>query len=292
VIRLHDTSQRWVEAIDGWTDWMVSAGRRQPTISLRRYQIRRFAEERLRQSPWKVTTGDLSEWLAGWDWSPATRESYRAALRGFYQWGVTVGRTRQDPAVRLPTVRVPRSEPRPAPETLLASVLAIASDRDRLVVMLGAYAGLRRAEIAGLRWVDMENTCLRIRGKGGHVRLVPTHPDLAHELDEEWSRRIYGKHGTGYRYMIDAGEEWVFPGQSGGHITPGGLGKAATRVLGTGWTAHTLRHRFATKSFAGTHDLLAVQTLLGHASPSTTQRYVQVHGDALMAAVTAAGPGA
>jgi len=291
VLRLHDTSKRWTEAIDGWTDWMVTGGLRQQTIGLRRYQLGRFAAQRLHQSPWKVSTDDLTEWLGRQhSWSPATAESYRCALRGFYRWGVTVGRTRHDPAVRLPSIRVPRGEPRPAPEPLLASVLLAASDRDRLVVMLAAFAGLRRAEIAQLRWGDVENTCLRIRGKGGHVRLVPTHPDLAHELDEEWSRRIYGNTGTGYRYMVDAGEEWIFPGQSGGHMTPDGLGAAASRLLGPGWTAHTLRHRFATKAWEGTRDVLAVQTLLGHVSPSTTQRYVQVHSDALRAAVAAAGP--
>lgn len=37
---------------------------------------------------------------------------------------------------------------------------------------------------------------------------------------------------------------------------------------------HTLRHRFATRLYALTRDILLVQETLGHASPSTTRIYV------------------
>jgi site-specific recombinase XerD len=39
---------------------------------------------------------------------------------------------------------------------------------------------------------------------------------------------------------------------------------------------HALRHRFATKAYNIDRDVFTVQQLLGHASPETTQRYVQV----------------
>lgn len=55
-----------------------------------------------------------------------------------------------------------------------------------------------------------------------------------------------------------------------------------------GWTAHTFRHRLATRAYAGTRDLLAVSELLGHSRPETTQRYVLLPDDALVAAVEAA----
>lgn len=72
----------------------------------------------------------------------------------------------------------------------------------------------------------------------------------------------------------DAG--YVFPGQVDGHISPGYLSRLISRLLPPGVTMHGLRHRFATRAYAIDRDTFAVQQLLGHASPVTTQRYAQV----------------
>jgi site-specific recombinase XerC len=47
------------------------------------------------------------------------------------------------------------------------------------------------------------------------------------------------------------------------------------RALGMGWTAHQLRHRFATRVHDASGDLLVTQALLGHASPTTTAIYAK-----------------
>ncbi len=39
---------------------------------------------------------------------------------------------------------------------------------------------------------------------------------------------------------------------------------------------HKLRHRYASKGYAGTGNIRAVQEALGHASVATTQRYTAV----------------
>ncbi|WP_241666389.1 tyrosine-type recombinase/integrase [Mycobacterium marseillense] len=49
---------------------------------------------------------------------------------------------------------------------------------------------------------------------------------------------------------------------------------------------HTLRHRFATR---GTRNLRAVQTLVGHASIATTERYTAVDDDEIRAAAASHG---
>jgi integrase/recombinase XerC len=79
---------------------------------------------------------------------------------------------------------------------------------------------------------------------------------------------------------------FLFPGRFAGHVHPATVQKQVKRASGT--APHALRHRFATRAYAGTRDLFAVQQLLGHASPETTQVYVAVAGDALVAAVAAA----
>jgi len=52
-----------------------------------------------------------------------------------------------------------------------------------------------------------------------------------------------------------------------------------------GGPLHTCRHRAGTDMYAVARDIRAVQEILGHASVRTTQLYVQVDDDALLAAV-------
>src|SRR5439155_26987613 len=55
-------------------------------------------------------------------------------------------------------------------------------ERDRLLLALMAYAGMRRSELLGLEWddVDRSRRLLRVRkAKGGLQRTIPIHPALA-----------------------------------------------------------------------------------------------------------------
>ncbi len=76
-----------------------------------------------------------------------------------------------------PLVRVPRTLPRilaPAEADRLVSALRTHRDRAMLLAML--LAGLRRCEVLGLRFCDVEVADRRlviVEGKGGHHRVVP-----------------------------------------------------------------------------------------------------------------------
>jgi integrase len=277
---------RWVRAIDGWTVWMRAAGLRPGTIDYRRYQIGHLAEAHLRRSPWAVKHADLLAWLDGQDWSPETRKSYRAALRSFYGWARQAGHARRNPAADLPSVRVPRGMPRPTPEATLEQAIARAPDRTRLVLVLGAYAGLRRGEIAGLRWDQVDDRGLHVVGKGGHVRVVPMHDRVAFALEAERLRRERGAFGAGWRYTAHPDSPFVFPGRYGRGVSADNIGRVAAAALGD-YGGHTLRHRFAGRAYAATRDLGVVQQLLGHASPTTTAVYARADRAAMAEAVRA-----
>jgi integrase len=153
--------------------------------------------------------------------------------------------------------------------------------------MLGcaAFAGMRRSEIAGLRWDAITWDGVRIVGKGGRVRSVPLLPELAADLRAEAQRRAAGQYGTGWRYPTDPFSPYVFPGRYGNGASPETVGATLARLLGPGWSGHTLRHRFATHAYAVDRDLLTVQQLLGHSTPTTTARYTATPPGAAAAAV-------
>ncbi|QHO92219.1 integrase [Actinomyces sp. 432] len=223
-------------------------------------------------SPEDVTTDDLRQILAG-DWAPDTRKSIRTALTGFFRWLHAEELIAEDPAARLAPVSVPPGVARPAPEDVIARALAEAEPRTRAMIMLGAYAGLRAAEISAVDVTRYDGAGLYVTGKGGKTRYVPIIRDDLHAILRDAQRR---------------GERWLFPGGTGGHLSPGHVTKLVSAALPDGWTAHTLRHRCATAMFAGTRDLLAVGAVLGHSRPETTQRYVRMPTDALTRAVQAA----
>jgi integrase len=254
------------------------------TVEQRRFQLGHLAEANLRRSPWSVRPDDLLAWLDAQDWQPETRKSYRAALRSFYGWAHGAGHVRRNPAADLPPVRVPRGEPRPVPEPVLDQAIARASDRTRLILVLAAYAGLRRSEIAGLRWDEVGIDALRIVGKGGHVRTVPMHDRVAWELAAERVHRVAGTFGSGFRYTSHPAGPFVFPGRYGRGATADAIGRAAARAL-DGYGAHTLRHRFAGRAYDASRDIGVVQQLLGHASPTTTAIYARADRAAMREAI-------
>lgn len=295
----------WQAAVDGFTAYLRAANRSAQTIRLRTYWVTRFASDvwaascpddtklRCCSDPFAVRLVDLLRWMANDSWSGETRKSARASLVAFYRWAVDTDQITEEanPARRLPRVGVARALPRPAPDAVLRNALWTATDRDRIILMLAGYAGLRRAEIARSHTADFnwETGQLLVHGKGGHERSVPIHPDLEYGVRAEIARREQGEHGTGYRYWSGVQPNgYLFPGKSG-HVTPDTIGRVLDRLLAGKWTGHTLRHRFASAAYAAERDLRAVQELLGHSKPETTARYVVTPPEAKKCAVLAVG---
>jgi integrase/recombinase XerC len=66
-------------------------------------------------------------------------------------------------------------------------------ERDRLLLALMAYAGLRRSELLGLEWddVDLSRRLLRVRkAKGGRQRTIPIHTALAPLFATYYATRV------------------------------------------------------------------------------------------------------
>lgn len=259
----------WSRAISSYCVEMQAAGWSAGTIAVKSKYLRRLQRsvpDAL--GPFDLTEDDLMAFMACPSWSPETRKSARASLRGFYRWAYETRRMNEDVSGRLPAVKVPPAEPRPAPDAALDAALERSDSRVRLMLLLAARGGLRRAEIAGLHTSHVGAESLRIKGKGGRTREVPIHPDVA-------------------EYLRGLPDGYIFPGNDGGHLSPDRVGRLMSQALGPGWTAHTLRHRFATKGYGAGHDLFSLQRVLGHASSKTTERYTATSGAAALAIVMA-----
>lgn len=253
------TTKQSMSDITDYITAQQASGKPRTTLYLRGWQLRRFAEAHP-GSIRAATTADLARHLARDDWSAATKYSVRATFRSFYAHLAAAGRIRRNPALGLPTIKRPVIEPNPAPEEVVRSECA--DPRVQLMIDLGARQGLRRCEIVAVHSRDLRRDLLGwslvVHGKGARERTIPLHPDIAARI-------------------IAAGPGWLFPSNSSrsatGHLAVSYAGVLISRAL-NGWTAHSLRRRFATKINAETHDLRAIQKMLGHASLATTQRYV------------------
>lgn len=188
---------------------------------------------------------------------------YGRVLSRFYRWAAARGVVSCDPTVDLPAIRAALGAPRPATDEIWEQLIDAADSRTRLMARLAGEAGLRRAEVAQVHTDDLLIDCdgvqLIVHGKGGKQRVIGITSSLADAI-----RRASPTGG------------YAFPGQIDGHVSPDYVGKLVSRLMPPGWSMHKLRHRYATRGYAGTRNLRAVQEALGHASVATTQRYTAV----------------
>lgn len=250
----------------------MGGGRSSHTIDLRHRWVVRLARG-LDIPPDQVTKRDVMQFARGFDWSAETRRSAYSSWRRFFDFCHKEGYI--DQPLDLPTVKRSKPAPRPADDDALAKVLASTDGRVVLAARLAYLAGLRRGEVVKVHpgrdlIQDLGGWSLMVHGKGNKRRIVPLPDSLADDLR---------RHKGGY----------LFPGNDDGHLSASYLGKLVARALPDGVTMHALRHRYATRVYHATSDLVSVQELLGHASPETTIRYVYVPDSRLRkAAMTAA----
>lgn len=158
--------------------------------------------------------------------------------------------------------------------------------RDTAVLTLLYGCGLRISEALSLTGKDdpLPRT-LRITGKGQKTRLVPTLP-AARDAIADYVRLC--------PYPITR-DGPLFRGARGGPLKARLVQAAMANLrgqLGLPETAtpHALRHAFATHLLQAGGDLRAIQELLGHASLSTTQRYMEIDPAQMMAVFSRAHP--
>ena len=177
-----------------------------------------------------------------------------------------------------PLIRAPRRLRRVlSPEEVVALTGALRTDRDKAMVALMLHGGLRRCEVLGLRFADVQAGDRRVfvaEGKGGYQRLVPVSAVFFTAL---------AAYLAGERPQ-DSVDDHVFVVLKGPHrgwpLTAAGLDEV---LAGARWraglshaTCHELRHTCFTRLREAGMALEAIQAQAGHASLETTRVYLHL----------------
>lgn len=178
-------------------------------------------------------------------------------------------------------VRVPRHRPEPMTvwddDQIAAYIDAALRDRHAAAWLLAIQCGLRRGEICGLRWADVDL-----------ARRVLHVCNQRQRLDDGRIVDLPPKSACGIRYvpissmlaMVLEAEDRHKPYVVG--LTPSGLDRAHRQLLACLRLPyihlHALRHTMATAAIRHGSSLRALQVILGHADVSTTTR-IYTHPD-------------
>ncbi len=152
--------------------------------------------------------------------------------------------------------------------------------RNRAMVMLSVYAGLRACEISGLKWemalradarLDSHLRIAAAIAKKGSRRVIPIHAELGATLCRLHRQQGQPRHGP------------IIASQRGGHMSAKAVVNwfsALYRSVGLdGCSSHSGRRTFITRSARAVvkvgGSLRDVQELAGHRAITTTERYIE-----------------
>ena len=166
--------------------------------------------------------------------------------------------------------------------------------RDYLMVEILYQTGMRRAELVGLKEVDVDTRQQQVRvfGKRAKERIVPIGEGLC-ELIEEYRKnkcKLLGESAGVGTFLVRKNRkgEW---GEMDAHtlynIVRARMGEVSTLKK---HSPHVLRHTFATSMLNNGADIRTIQSLLGHASLAATQVYTHATFEQMKEAYEAAHP--
>jgi site-specific recombinase XerD len=213
---------------------------------------------------------DYQRHMVSQGWRTNTLRRRLVELGCFGAWLVDRGYLKRNPVRALSMPRRERHLPRVLEWHQAESAVAgEPNTRDRAILALLVFAGLRRGEVmaAGVGDYSRASRSLRVRGKGSKDRVVPLHAVAIQALDTYLAARdplrpcdplfVSSRGRIGKRPVISA------------------VARAGRR-LGIRLYPHLFRHTFATELLNRRADLRVIQTLLGHESLETTEVYTHV----------------
>jgi integrase len=212
-----------------------------------RSRLPRFANKFDGQMVATITSAEIDNWLRSLEVGPTTRNNFRRTLVMMFNHAVARGYATSNPAAKTAKAKVVDSPPGILTVQQTARLLESASPDLLPYVAIGAFAGLRRAELERLDWSDVHfdadlSDVAAKKSKRARRRFVKMQPNL---------------------------REWLIPVRKhSGKVTPDNFEKqldAAREAAGiTEWPDNGLRHSFASYHLAHFKDAAALALEMGH----------------------------
>jgi integrase len=200
-----------------------------------------------------ITVEEIDNWLRDLPLSPQSRVNYRSVVGVLFSHATKRGLIDINPITRTAKPKKPNIPPGIFVVDELHALLEAANRIHSDVVpmlAIGAFAGLRDAEIKRLDWseVDLARGHIEVKAakaKSARRRIAPIQPNL-----------------TAWLQPYAATKGYVVP-----HAARGKLNRVRKAAKLTGWPQNGLRHSFASYRLAAIHDAPRVAAELGHTSP-------------------------
>lgn len=230
----------------------------------------------------------------------ASINRFMAAVRTLFAYGHKFGYIKQNPALDLKTVKLPKKLPNYMTQSEVFQLCnqpekneLLWKNRDVCLFKMMYSSGCRVSEIRSLKISDFRDKFhwAIVTGKGNKQRKV---------FFEESSRQALKLYLEDRKKMILENNvvnptDQLFINQKGKPLTVEGIAYILKRYSGPEGTnhhvnPHAFRHTFATSLLSNGADVRMVQEMLGHSSISTTQRYTHVTTERLIEIYNQAHP--
>jgi integrase len=223
-------------------------------------RLGRFCREFPDRNTEEISTRELDEWLAGLNLAPVTRNTFRRDLHTLFTFCVSRGYSALNPVEKT---RIAKEVSQPVGIlTVDETVRLLNSASENLIpyFAIGAFAGLRAAEVERLDWrnVDLDSGYIEVtanNAKTARRRLVKIQSNL-----RQWLAPLKAISGS----VIPANLRWL-------------LVDARERAGISKWPSNALRHSYASYHLAHFNDAGALALQMGHTNTSMIfQHYREV----------------
>lgn len=210
-----------------------------------------------------------------------------ASIRIFMEFLVMRGALDVSPAMHIHNPKQPKKLPIYLIREELTRLLSAPNREDRsgardyAILCCLAFTGCRLSEIVGINVEDVSlpQHSVRVMGKGRKERIIPLN-EIVYESINGWLD-VRGVYEDGALFLNKFGRR--LSGRSVENIVRKYVMQAG--IFKNKISPHKLRHTFATLLHANDVDILEIQSLLGHASITSTQIYTHTSNSRLRAAV-------